>query len=555
MGTSLLDEPVLFLDCQTTGRQPPSARLLELGWAVDSAADFAEDASASLRTRLVSLGEEDSLSPQVQRLTGLDPEALRTAPTEEEVWRELRADLSLTHPRLAVAHYARFERSFLAPLEEKYGERLLPETWLCTQEITRKLFPGAPSTGLRAMSGFFGSPLPEAHRAELHLKATLRIWHHVVERLARDQGIRTLEELTDWLRATPAKRSKKRTYLVDREARLALPDRPGVYRMLAANGTLLYVGKATSLRSRVNSYFRHRAVGRLNEWLTQVSRIEHTETATAVEAALLETDLIKALNPPYNVSLRERERQVWFFSKELTSAVPAPSAEYPLGPFSSPHAFETLNEASMALGNNVFGQALFLDLDDNGVFEEGARRIFPEYPEGKERFLSNAPLVRKGFALLPELRAEEDGITVPEEPAEEAEDTQPEWTAERVERRLRRTLQHTALRLWRARWFARMTEMSLAWKAASDEAWRMLILENGVITEREWIAGEEALPVPAGWRKTKFERLACFDVPTLDRLRVLATEIRKIVSDGGALRGRLSPHRSFGETATRSRMR
>jgi DNA polymerase III subunit epsilon len=287
----------------------------------------------------------------------------------------------------------------------------------------------------------------------------------------------------------------------------------------------------------------------LNEWLTQVSRIEHTETATAVEAALLETDLIKALNPPYNVSLREREREVWFYSKDLTEAACEPSAEYRFGPFSSRHAFESLNEASLALTSQVFGERLWEDLEDAEIFTEGARRVFPDYPEHRERYSSNGPLIRKGFSLLSK---EEPEAKEEEEPTSDS--PEPEWTADRVERRLSRTLRYAALGLWRARWAMRMAEMAVAWRSSSEGAWRLLVVEGGAIRDREWISSEEELPVPPGWRRREAERLACFDVATLDRLRVLGTELRKLVSEGGELRGRLSPSRSFATGAAKLRM-
>lgn len=85
-----------------------------------------------------------------------------------------------------------------------------------------------------------------------------------------------------------------------------LTSRPGVYRMLAANGEVLYVGKARDLRRRVGSYFSRRAHdAKTQAMLAAVARVEVTVTATESEALLLEYNLIKEHKPRFNVLLRD----------------------------------------------------------------------------------------------------------------------------------------------------------------------------------------------------------------------------------------------------------
>lgn len=93
-----------------------------------------------------------------------------------------------------------------------------------------------------------------------------------------------------------------------------LTQRPGVYQMLAENGSVLYVGKAKNLKNRVSSYFKKQGLHvKTAALVAKIARVDVTVTETEIEALILEQNLIKQYRPPYNILLRDDKSYPYIF--------------------------------------------------------------------------------------------------------------------------------------------------------------------------------------------------------------------------------------------------
>ncbi len=97
----------------------------------------------------------------------------------------------------------------------------------------------------------------------------------------------------------------------------ALPHLPGVYRFLNSEGTVIYVGKAKDLRKRVAQYFtaRSNGSGKTRILVSKIADIRHTIVPSEADALLLENNLIKELQPRYNVLLKDDKTYPWICIK------------------------------------------------------------------------------------------------------------------------------------------------------------------------------------------------------------------------------------------------
>jgi DNA polymerase-3 subunit epsilon len=538
MSDLLRELEVLTLDCQATGASPDHGDVLELGWARCRATGIV----GSVRSFWVVPKSGRRVRQVVRELTGWTDACMDEAMDERIVWTALCDEITpiaeLATPRRVptVIHFARFELPFLRDLHARIGAGVeFPFDAVCLHAIAARLFPDLPRRSIRALSGYLGHSPELVRRAAGHVEATAFVWHEVLP-LLEHVGVDTWSALKAWLETpAPAKRRARRVYPLAPERRRALPDEPGIYRFLRRNGDVLYVGKATSLRKRVASHFKTRGpvTERGLELLTQVSDVEHTVTKSLLEAALLETDEIKRLDPPYNVQLKSADRTAWFASKDFRDAVSAPDDRHRVGPLPSPRALLPLWAlGALSRGDEpspgLCAAALSVPvpfLPDRALFLEGWRGFFADHLATADSDAGRS-LEKASVALWLE-RGRDEG----EAPEASAPNV---WDIARVRRRLDRSLVQSGLLLRRARFLCLLAGSTVAFREHGSAVARCIAVSRGELGDRCELPNIGAVAeLPMREPGAFDERRRCFDAAIYDRLRVLLTELHRILDEGG----------------------
>ncbi len=571
MTTNLAELEILSLDCQATAANPHEGHLLEIGWFPTQASAADNSTLTGLQAYLVSLPAGAVIPRPVERITGISSNIATAGISSKIVWKRLvetAQQITIRNPLSScplVIHFARFEKPFLRQLYQKHSPKYaFPFQIICTHEIAIRLLPGLPRRGIRAIAGYFGHSMPELKRSMDHVIATAFIWKHLIELLDKTCGVSGLDQLIDWLAATKPPGRSGRSFPMNPEVHLQLPDKPGIYRMLRAkNGDPLYIGKAKSLKQRVNSYFRQKAAHAEHtlEMLTQARELDFTLTGSALEAAILESDEIKRSSPPYNIALRRRERVLTYCTKGLCHTAPVAEGDYAVGPLPAGRFIKTITAFGLWL---AYGMQV--NDDDQLDTLHSILALPPDYApeidclkEGFKEFrvtyssrLTHQSALRVLTALGAEFwrkRLQADALAEMVTETENYDKKQKEsgrehvWTPEAVARTIENMIRHSAHLIRRARWFCLLSESSLAWTSAEqrDNYKILVVFANGAAVDRNIVKTAEKIPVPPGRAKSFRSRQNNIDLITYDRLRVLTTELRRLVSEGRDIELRLGP--------------
>jgi DNA polymerase III subunit epsilon len=265
--------------------------------------------------------------------------------------------------------------------------------------------------------------------------------------------------------------------------------------------------------------------------LSQARGISFDVTPSALEAALIEPDEIKQHRPPYNVALTTENRALWFAPPNLTARSVHPSSQCPLGPFPSAGMLDEFG-ALAAAESRALGSSRWRP--DPVTFEAGYARLCAVHPELSRQDLgAHERLLRLGIRLWREGRRDHD--------ADADEDTRAiaSWTPKLVQRSLEWLSLRAALARRRAIWLTRLFDSSVVWREHGNSCARLIVIENGEVVLSGAVDANAPPPIPPGYRRPVAARREVFTLASFDRLRVLTTELKRLIAAGAPVALRL----------------
>ena len=295
LGTPLSEVAFCVLDLETTGVAPDTCEITEIG-----AIRYEGGVEVGRFDTLVN--PRSAIPPTVTVMTGITQAMVIDAPLIEEALPSL---LEFIGDAVIVGHNVRFDISFLNAASLRLGYGRLANPSADTLRLARRLLGSeVRSLKLSRLAAHLGSPVTPNHRAFADAHATAHVFWTLLERA----GAIGVTHLDDLLTLPTIKGSRA----IDKLSRTEhLPRSPGVYLFVDRNDTVIYVGKATNLRSRVRSYFAGDHRRQIDALLRDMVRIDHRTTTSELEASVLELRLINDLVPRYNRRSRPPRSLHW----------------------------------------------------------------------------------------------------------------------------------------------------------------------------------------------------------------------------------------------------
>lgn len=294
---ALSESVFVIVDLETTGGSPVDAGITEIG-AVKVCGGLVVGEFQSL----VNPGEP--IPPFITALTGISDSTVADAPSLAGVFPSF---LEFITGATLVAHNASYDVGFLKGAAAKLGHTWPEPRVVDTVRMARAALENGEVVNrkLQTLATYFKAPVSPTHRALDDARATVHVFHALLERLA-GAGVTQLDDLLRLGPRIAARRAAKRSLAED------LPRSAGVYIFEDAKGRPLYIGKAKNVSARVRSYFGAAETrDRMERMLDLTVRVRAIPCATEFEALIREHRLLVEHKPPFNRAGTRPERNVW----------------------------------------------------------------------------------------------------------------------------------------------------------------------------------------------------------------------------------------------------
>ena len=335
LGTPLFDVTFCVLDLETTGSSPTDCAITEIG-----AVKVRGGVCIGTFHTLVNPGR--AIPTEITVLTGITQAMVYRAPRIDEVLPTL---LEWLGGGVLVGHNIRFDQSFLDAALLRCGRERLGLRTLDTCALARRLLRDeVPNCKLGTLASRLRLDHQPSHRALDDALATTDLLHLLIER-AGGLGVTGLDDLL-LLPKLGGHGDLAKLRLTER-----LPRAPGVYLFRGHQGEVLYVGKATDLRSRVRSYFSSDTRRKVGALVRETARFDHHVCANPLEAAVRELRCIHEHHPRYNQQFRRVDQAVYValttdaYPRLTVVRSPATKSVAHLGPLPSRRVAQLLVEA------------------------------------------------------------------------------------------------------------------------------------------------------------------------------------------------------------------
>lgn len=284
LGTPLQQVTFCVLDLETTGGRRGEDMITEIGAVKISGGQVL----GSYQT-LINPGRPIPVG--ISYLTGITTSMVEKAPSIAAV---LPSFLEFLGDSVIVGHNVQFDLGFLNAALTRGNYPKPSNKVVDTLALARRLVRDeVPNCKLSTLSRCMNLPKRAAHRALEDALTTSDLLHVLLEKAA-SLGVLGLDDLLELPKLHRHPQARKLSLTTD------LPRKPGVYQFLNANREVLYVGKATNLRSRVRSYFSSDRRKKVTQLLKETKFIEFTVCEVPLKAEVLEVHLIHRHQPRFN---------------------------------------------------------------------------------------------------------------------------------------------------------------------------------------------------------------------------------------------------------------